>query len=399
MLRFQQMLMPKVERLRSKVSRRLSFYIHIPYCVKRCGYCDFNTYTPSELMGPDLESVSKNYISAVLKEIELAQKTVGAAEVPSIFFGGGTPSLMPAAELVRVIQEIRDRFELSPDIEITIEVNPDSVSLDFLEKMRQAGANRISMGMQSAVPHVLKVLDRTHNPENVSTAVEKARKAGFEHVSVDLIYGAPGESVSDWQQSVTSALQLPIDHISAYALIIEKGTKLAAQISRGEVQMPPDEETAEKYLIADSAFEAAGFNWYELSNWSKPGGQCRHNIAYWNGSMWWGVGPGAHSYFDNRRWWNVKHPATYQQKINAGESPVQSEEILSEENLADEYLMLQIRRREGIPHRNLKDSQVSRAAEYVDSGHLDQAEWTAQKLVLTQQGRLIADRIVRDLVL
>lgn len=391
--------MPKVERLRSKVSRRLSFYIHIPYCVKRCGYCDFNTYTPSELMGPDLESVSKNYISAVLKEIELAQKTVGAAEVPSIFFGGGTPSLMPAAELARVIQEIRDRFELSPDIEITIEVNPDSVSLDFLEKMRQAGANRISMGMQSAVPHVLKVLDRTHNPENVSTAVEKARKAGFEHVSVDLIYGAPGESVSDWQQSVTSALQLPIDHISAYALIIEKGTKLAAQISRGEVQMPPDEETAEKYLIADSAFEAAGFNWYELSNWSKPGGQCRHNIAYWNGSMWWGVGPGAHSYFDNRRWWNVKHPATYQQKINAGESPVQSEEILSEENLADEYLMLQIRRREGIPHRNLKDSQVSRAAEYVDSGHLDQAEWTAQKLVLTQQGRLIADRIVRDLVL
>ena len=393
------MLMPKVERLRSKVSRRLSFYIHIPYCVKRCGYCDFNTYTPSELMGPDLESVSKNYISAVLKEIELAQKTVGAAEVPSIFFGGGTPSLMPAAELARVIQEIRDRFELSPDIEITIEVNPDSVSLDFLEKMRQAGANRISMGMQSAVPHVLKVLDRTHNPENVSTAVEKARKAGFEHVSVDLIYGAPGESVSDWQQSVTSALQLPIDHISAYALIIEKGTKLAAQISRGEVQMPPDEETAEKYLIADSAFEAAGFNWYELSNWSKPGGQCRHNIAYWNGSMWWGVGPGAHSYFDNRRWWNVKHPVTYQQKINAGESPVQSEEILSEENLADEYLMLQIRRREGIPHRNLKDSQVSRAAEYVDSGHLDQAEWTAQKLVLTQQGRLIADRIVRDLVL
>lgn len=393
------MLMPKVERLRSKVSRRLSFYIHIPYCVKRCGYCDFNTYTPAELKGPDLESVSKNYISAVLKEIELAQKTVGAAEVPSIFFGGGTPSLMPAAELARVIQEIRDRFELSPDIEITIEVNPDSVSLDFLEKMRQAGANRISMGMQSAVPHVLKVLDRTHNPENVSTAVEKARQAGFEHVSVDLIYGAPGESISDWQQSVTSALQLPIDHISAYALIIEKGTKLAAQISRGEVQMPPDEETAEKYLIADSAFEAAGFNWYELSNWSKPGGQCRHNIAYWNGSMWWGVGPGAHSYFDNRRWWNVKHPATYQQKINAGESPVQSEEILSEENLADEYLMLQIRRREGIPHRNLKDSQVSRAAEYVDSGHLDQAEWTAQKLVLTQQGRLIADRIVRDLVL
>jgi oxygen-independent coproporphyrinogen-3 oxidase len=393
------MLMPKVERQRSKVSRRLSFYVHIPYCVKRCGYCDFNTYTPAELQGPDLNSVSKNYISAAVQEIALAKKTVGEAGIPSIFFGGGTPSLMPAEELARVIQEIKSNFELSSDAEITIEVNPDSVTLDFLEKMRIAGANRISMGMQSAAINVLKTLDRTHNPDNVANAVQNAVKAGFDHVSVDLIYGSPGESMNDWQHSVETALELPIDHISAYALIVEKGTKLAAQIARGELQMPSDEETAEKYIFADNAFTAAGFAWYELSNWSKPGGECKHNISYWDGSMWWGVGPGAHSYFDNRRWWNVKHPLTYQQKINTGESPVQSEETLTAMNLQDEYLMLQIRRREGIPHSKLSDAQLRAASDFIHSGHLDQEDWTAKKLVLTQQGRLIADRIVRALVL
>jgi oxygen-independent coproporphyrinogen-3 oxidase len=393
------MLMPKVERQRSKVSRRLSFYVHIPYCVKRCGYCDFNTYTPAELQGPDLNSVSKNYISAAVQEIALAKKTVGEAGIPSIFFGGGTPSLMPAEELARVIQEIKSNFELLSDAEITIEVNPDSVTLDFLEKMRNAGPNRISMGMQSAATNVLKTLDRTHNPDNVANAVQNAVKAGFDHVSVDLIYGSPGESMNDWQHSVETALELPIDHISAYALIVEKGTKLAAQIARGELQMPSDEETAEKYIFADNAFTAAGFAWYELSNWSKPGGECKHNISYWDGSMWWGVGPGAHSYFENRRWWNVKHPLTYQQKINTGESPVQSEETLTAMNLQDEYLMLQIRRREGIPHSKLSDAQLRAASDFIHSGHLDQEDWTAKKLVLTQQGRLIADRIVRALVL
>lgn len=390
--------MSRVERSKSKVSRRLSFYIHIPYCLQRCGYCDFNTYTPSELKGPDLATVSQSYIDSALKEIEIAAENLGGSVVPSVFFGGGTPSLMPANELARVLEAIRQRFTLTDDVEITIEVNPDSVTSEFLSKMRESGANRISMGMQSSVPHVLKVLDRTHNPENVSVAVAKARTAGFENISVDLIYGAPNESFSDWQSSVAAALCLEINHISAYALIVEKGTKLAAQVARGELKMPPDDETAEKYLYADNQFKQAGFEWYELSNWSKPNASCRHNQAYWDGSMWWGIGPGAHSFVDNQRWWNVKHPVSYQQKILAGESVVQEQETLTSENQADEFLMLQIRTRSGIPHSKLSVSQVDEAVKYLETGHLDAASWQQGSLVLTQSGRLIADRIVRSLV-
>ena len=381
------------------MSRRLSFYIHIPYCAKRCGYCDFNTYTPAELQGPDLATVSQNYIDAALREIELAHSTVGEAQVPSIFFGGGTPSLMPASELARVIARIDERFEVLDDAEITLEVNPDSVTPEFLSTMRESGATRISMGMQSAVPHVLEALDRTHKPENVVSAVNAAVRAGFENISVDLIYGAPGESIADWKTSVSAAMELPINHISAYALIVERGTKLAAQIARGELTLPDDDETAEKYLIADDAFESAGFSWYELSNWSKPGGECRHNIAYWDGSHWWGVGPGAHSYIDKKRWWNVKHPSTYQQKIFKNESPELSSEVLTGENLADEFVMLQIRRREGIQLSALTDLQINRAELFLGSGHLEEKSWSEKKLVLSKNGRLIADRIVRELVM
>jgi len=234
---------------------------------------------------------------------------------------------------------------------------------------------------------------------NVARAVEQARKNGYEHVSVDLIYGTPGESFADWKTSVESALALPIDHISAYALIVERGTKLAAQVARGELVMPSDDETAEKYLYADESFEAAGFTWYELSNWSKPGGECRHNIAYWDGSFWWGAGPGAHSYFGSERWWNIKHPKSYQERIAKNESPIQEKENLTPENKADEFILLQIRRREGILHSQMSSSQISLAEKFVSSGDLDRESWAQNKLVLSKNGRLIADRIVRELVL
>lgn len=381
------------------MSQRLSFYIHIPYCAKRCGYCDFNTYTPSELKSGDLDSLSSSYIDSALKEIEMAAQVVGSTTIPTIFFGGGTPSLLPAAQLARVIEAIRGRFTLDKDIEITLEVNPDSLTQEFLDEIKSAGATRISMGMQSAVGSVLKVLDRTHNPENVGRAVSMVRAAGFEHVSVDLIYGSPGETINDWRRSLEYALALDIDHISAYALIVEKGTKLAAQINRGELTMPPDDQSADKYLLADQLFDAAGFNWYELSNWSKPGGQCRHNIAYWDGSFWWGVGAGAHSYLNGKRWWNVKHPSSYQEKILQGQSPELSHEILTPENLSDEFIMLQIRRREGILHNHLSATQIAKAEEFLSSGFLDSASWQDMRLVLSRDGRLIADKIVRELVL
>ncbi|MFM8843450.1 MAG: coproporphyrinogen-III oxidase family protein, partial [Actinomycetota bacterium] len=283
--------------------------------------------------------------------------------------------------------------------EITIEVNPDSVSEDFLKQMRKAGATRISMGMQSAVPHVLATLDRTHQPENVKRAVALAKQTGYDHISVDLIYGAPGESLEDWKLSVDAALSLPIDHISAYALIVERGTKLAARVARGELVMPSDDETAEKYIYADERFEAAGFTWYELSNWSKPGGECRHNIAYWDSSSWWGIGPGAHSYFGNKRWWNIKHPKSYQERLADNQSPIQEKEVLTAENKADEFILLQIRRREGISHSQLSQSQISRAERFLHSADLEEESWAQKKLVLTRSGRLIADRIVRELVL
>lgn len=387
-----------MERARSSAKSALSFYVHIPYCSKRCGYCDFNTYTPQELNSPNLSLITTPYIDAVVAEIELAKKKVGPVSVPTIFFGGGTPSLMPAEQIARVIQKIKEEFELATDAEITLEANPDTLTASYLDALATAGVNRISMGMQSAVPHVLSALDRTHNPENVVTACEIVKAAGIEHLSVDLIYGVPGESINDWRNTFERALELPIDHISAYSLIVEVGTKLAARLKRGEFEMPPDDETAEKYLLFDEAAEARGFKWYELSNWAKPGGECRHNISYWNGSNWWGVGPGAHSYLGNRRWWNVKHPITYQSALQSNKTPEASHELLTEENMRDEFLMLQIRMSQGISLADLSAREIAKATSFRDSGHIEESGWNEGNLILSRSGRLIADRIVRELL-
>lgn len=377
----------------------LSFYVHIPYCVKRCGYCDFNTYTPSQLQeGGTLETVSGDYIDAVLREIDIAFTRAPGAAVPTIFFGGGTPSLLPPRDLGRVISSIKGKWNLAEDAEVTLEANPDSVDAARLAELRSVGFNRISFGMQSAVPHVLKVLDRTHNPDNIAKAVEVARGAGFESISLDLIYGTPGESLEDFRTSVTSALELGVDHLSAYALIVETGTKLAAQIKRGELTMPNDDLMADMYLLVDQLCEQAGMSWYELSNWSKPDHESRHNLAYWRNANWWGLGPGAHSHIDGIRWWNMKHPTAYKNALFGGASPMQESEVLTAQQKSDEAIMLSIRMRGGISLRDLSQGQRERVAEYRQSGHLDSTQWDAGTLQLTPNGRLIADRIVRELV-
>ena len=371
----------------------LSFYVHIPYCIKRCGYCDFNTYTPNELQdGATLEIVSNDYIDAVLKELESAPTDL----VPTIFFGGGTPSLLPAADLGRVISAIRNRNGLTDDCEITLEANPDSVTPEKMRQYLDAGFNRISFGMQSAVPHVLATLDRTHNPANVAKAVEMVRDSGFSSVSVDLIYGTPEESLDDWRTSIESALALGVDHISAYALIVETGTKLAAQIKRGDILMPNDDLMADMYLLVNQMCNQAGLQWYELSNWSKPGHECRHNIAYWENKNWWGLGPGAHSHIDGKRFWNLKHPTTYKAKLFGNESPILDSEILTKEQMRDESIMLAIRMREGIDISSLTPTQLERIESYRESGHVSMVD---KHLQLSPQGRLIADRIVRELVI
>jgi len=380
------------------MSGDLSFYVHIPYCSRRCGYCDFNTYTPSELReGGTLESVSGDYIDAVLREIDIAHATAPGA-VPTIFFGGGTPSLLPARDLGRVITAIKERWDVATDCEITLEANPDTVDAAKLSELLEVGFNRVSFGMQSAVPHVLATLDRTHNPENVFRAVHGARSAGFSSISVDLIYGTPGETLENWRTSVQSALALPIDHLSAYSLIVEAGTKLANQIKRGELAMPDDDLMADMYLLVDAESEVAGLSWYELSNWSKPGHESRHNEAYWRNANWWGVGPGAHSHRDGVRWWNVKHPTAYKSLLFDGTTPVQEREVLTLQQKSDEAIMLSIRMSEGIPLSQLSHEQIAKVSGYCQSGHLDAANWQSGTLQLTPQGRLIADRIVRELV-
>mgnify|MGYP000963917196 FL=1 len=379
----------------------LAFYIHIPYCIKRCGYCDFNTYTPAELqITSELKDISNSYIDLLISEIKSARIEVGeSAVIPSIFFGGGTPSLMEASDIGRVISTIKDQFNLAKDAEITLETNPDTVTKEKLAQFLAAGVNRLSFGMQSAVPHVLATLDRTHNPDNLPQVTKWAKEVGFKEISVDLIYGTPGESKEDWQRSIDAALSLPITHISAYALIVEEGTKLAAQIKRGEVANVDDDLSADKYIMADQAFTSAGFNWYELSNWAKPNSESRHNIFYWLGKNWWGAGPGAHSHLNGRRFWNVKHPNLYKERIIKGESAVAEFENLDSVQIESERLMLSIRLPSGVEKSTLNDKQILDLAGYVESGHLDQANWNLGRATLTLDGRLIADRILREILL
>ena len=344
-------------------TKPLSFYIHVPYCVSRCGYCDFNTYTPSELNG-DLAQVSNGYIDQLIKEVDIAGTRVSNA-ISTIFIGGGTPTLLDPIDFKRLLDKLQDKFGFKEGIEITIEANPDSVKNEKLEKLISIGINRISFGMQSAVPHVLKVLDRTHEPLNIERSVTAAKSAGFKEISVDLIYGTPGESIEDWKLSIQSALQLPITHVSAYALILETGTRLANQVKRKEYVIPDDGETAEKYLIADREFTKHGFSWYELSNWAKPGSECKHNLAYWQGNNWWGLGPGSHSHIDGERFWNIKHPNTYRSALKEG-SPIAGREVLTAEDIENERVMLEIRLPSGIDKASLKSAQIEKVEKYLE---------------------------------
>jgi len=329
----------------------------------------------------------------------MARAFSDAKTVPTIFFGGGTPSLMEPADLGRVIATIADRFELSSDCEITMEANPDTLTLERLKGYRESGINRLSIGMQSAVSHVLHVLDRTHNPANIEKVVSWAREAGFDEISLDLIYGTPGETMDDWRVSIEAALSQDISHISAYALIVEDGTKLAAQVRRGEFIIPDDDETADKYLLADQLFHEAGFEWYEISNWSKPGSSCRHNVAYWKGANWWGIGPGAHSHINGRRWWNVKHPTAYRERIEEGHAPMQANEVLTEEEIAREEIMLLLRLPAGLSLDSFNTAQRTALEDFAAQGYFEQDPWERGLLTLSRSGRLIADRIVRELVL
>lgn len=358
-------------------------YVHVPFCRTRCGYCDFNTYT-------DLDGLQGSYVDNVIRELRLAKQVLpDPLPVSTVFVGGGTPTLLPSSDLARVLATIDELFGLAPDAEVTTEANPDSVDPASLSELRAAGFNRVSFGMQSAVPHVLATLERSHAPGRPQQAVAEARAAGFEQISLDLIYGTPGESDADWQTSLDTALAAEPTHVSAYALIVEEGTKLGSQVRRGEVPMPDDDVLADRYLMAEESL--SGLGWYEVSNWGEP---CRHNLGYWTGADWWGAGPGAHSHVGGVRWWNVKHPTAYANRLAADLSPAAARELLTPEQQKVERVLLEIRLRQGMP---LDAIDHSAAAEQREHGLLDAQAFAGGRAVLTLKGRLLADAVVRAL--
>lgn len=379
--------------------RDLGVYLHVPFCRVRCGYCDFNTYTASEIRGVKQSDYARQAAAEVAFAREvMADAGVADRQAKTVFFGGGTPTLLPTTDLILMLDAVRDAWGIAPDAEVTTEANPDSVTEVGLAELAAAGFTRVSFGMQSAVPHVLRTLERTHDPARIPLVVDWARKAGLQ-VSLDLIYGTPGESLDDWRRSLELALAQHPDHLSAYALIVEQGTKLARQISRGEVAQPDEEVQADQYELADDMLGAAGYGWYEVSNWSRDDAhRSRHNLAYWTGQDWWGIGPGAHSHVGGVRWWNVKHPAAYAERLALGVSPAAGRETLDDETRRVEDVLLRTRIVDGLPLDALDASGRGEVAGLIADGVIEGRNAIAGRIVLTRRGRLLADAVVRRLL-
>ena len=389
--------------LGSGPDRPFGWYLHVPYCTVRCGYCDFNTYTAEQMRGhrrddwADLAIAELNQASSYADAHGLADQP-GLPVADTIFVGGGTPTLLPTGALGRVLSHLRAGSGIAATAEITVEANPDTLTAAVADDLAQAGVNRISIGMQSADPAVLEVLDRAHDPDNVATAVANARSAGISQVSVDLIYAAPGERLAQWRTSVEAALALEPDHISAYSLILEEGTRLHGRVRRGQLPVPDDDYAADCYQLADSLLSAAGLRWYEVSNWAQPAAACRHNLGYWRNGDWWGIGPGAHSHVRGVRWWNRRHPAAWADALAAGQPAALARELLTKQEQRDERVMLGLRLAEGLSMDKLNAKQLAVAQRLLVDGLIDPQRFTSGILALTLCGRLLADRAVLALV-
>ncbi|WP_127783453.1 radical SAM family heme chaperone HemW [Rhodococcus sp. X156] len=372
-------------------TRPFGVYVHVPFCATRCGYCDFNTYTPAELGSA---ASPQSWLEGLRRELDLAARVLGTPPTAdTVFVGGGTPSLLGAEGLTEVLDAVRASFGLSAGAEVSTESNPESTSPQFFDGLRRAGYTRVSLGMQSAAAHVLRVLDRTHTPGRPVAAAREARAAGFDHVNLDLIYGTPGETDADLAGSLQAVLDAGVDHVSAYALIVEDGTAMARRVRRGELPMPDDDVLADRYEQLDAGLRAAGLHWYEVSNWARTDdARCRHNLGYWDGGDWWGAGPGAHSHVGGVRWWNVKAPARYATLLGEGSSPAAGRELLTAEEQHTERVMLTARLRTGLPVAELSPDELAAAKRVVDDGLLTDE---GTHLVLTPRGRLLADAVIR----
>lgn len=388
-------------------------YIHVPFCMRRCGYCDFNTYTAVD-MGAGASR--GNYANMVIREMSIVRDWqsshgIDEPEVATVFFGGGTPTILKASDLVAMLNAVRDTWSIAENAEITTEANPDTVNADYVKELADGGFNRISFGMQSAVPSVLKTLDRTHTPANVAAGVAAANAAGMRS-SVDLIYGAPGESLDDWRTSVRTAIDLGVNHISAYALTVAPNTKMGRRIDAGTLPTPDDDDEATKYEIADDLLGAAGLEWYEISNWARPGYESQHNLGYWRNVDWAGLGPGAHSHYGNvlgveqsapeektetvktsgLRSWDIAHPRMWGQAINAGDVPWSGSERISKEENLEEIIMLGLRMREGLDLSRLGNTaDMARIQPMEDEGLIVIRDG---RVIPTRTGRLLNDTII-----
>jgi oxygen-independent coproporphyrinogen-3 oxidase len=377
-------------------------YVHVPFCASRCGYCAFNTYTVTELgSARDL----RGYVDAAIGELRVARRTLGGDRpVSTVFVGGGTPTMLDPADLVRLVDAIGIEFGFASDVEITVEANPDSIDRAGLAMLRAGGFTRVSFGMQSVRTHVLAVLDRTHTAGRAEQAVDDARAAGFEHINLDVIYGTPGESDDDWVATVDAVLSTAVDHVSAYALTLEPGTRLTTQVRQGRVGALDEQALADRYDVLDERLAAAGFDWYELSNWARgEAAQCRHNLLYWRGHDWWGIGPGAHSHVAGRRWYNVAHPRDYATRIARGDAlEAEPPEILDAPSRRLEQVMTRIRLAEGCPTALLDAAGAVAAGQAVADGLLESVgapvTGESSRLRLTAHGRQLADHVVRRLI-
>jgi oxygen-independent coproporphyrinogen-3 oxidase len=377
-------------------TRPFGVYVHVPFCATRCGYCDFNTYTAGELGSA---ASPQSWLDGLRAELDLGARALeDPPRAETVFVGGGTPSLLGAGGLAEVLEVVRASFGLADGAEVTTESNPESTSPQFFADIRDAGYTRVSLGMQSAAPHVLATLDRRHTPGRPVAAAREARQAGFGHVNLDLIYGTPGETGADLRASLDAVLDAGVDHVSAYSLIVEDGTPLARRVRRGELPAPDEDVLADRYEMIDARLAEAGLGWYEVSNWARDeAARCRHNLGYWHGGDWWGAGPGAHSHVGGVRWWNVKHPARYAATLARGESPAAAREVLTAEDRAFERIMLELRISDGLPLSALDAAAATEARHAASDGLLRSDALAADRCVLTDRGRLLADAVVRRL--
>ncbi|MHC9971391.1 radical SAM family heme chaperone HemW [Corynebacterium diphtheriae] len=374
------------------MSDSFGVYVHVPFCSSRCGYCDFNTYTPGELGGT---ASPESYLDALEKELELAAASGTTRPATTVFIGGGTPSMLGARGLTRVLSAVRNTIGIAPGAEVTTESNPETTSSEFFSALLDAGYNRISLGMQSASSSVLRVLERKHTPGRAFDAALEAMNAGFLHVNLDMIYGTPTETDDDVRLTLDRALETGVDHISAYSLIVEDGTAMARKVRKGQLPPPNEDVYADRYGLIDTALRAQGFDWYEVSNWAKPGGECQHNLGYWLDGDWWGAGPGAHSHIASRRFFNVKHPSTYAQHLADGQLPIKEEELLDSTERHEESVMLGLRLRQGLELSRFTEAERAVIEKYVGLKLLHIYDG---RVASTLQGRLLIDGIIADIL-